>query len=363
MERGIACRDLREDPAETSMNRYATATASAFVLMGLLVQIFSSASRAVAEPTDKTIDDLLSETLPPPRDAGPTIGDPAPAMRATEAPASLAPVSIKWRVDNPFRFFADPADTEVHRATYRALSPDELRRPILSAERALAVRHEDGWAETMYRKTCWDTSHNRHVCPDKGDYMNPKSHGVVAVIDGIADKGVDCTWLTAPHGGDIPRGIAVKQPCTEPRSARCSLSKRPWRHRRGRRPRGGEHGDCRARHPGRRHGRQLRRRRGKPGCSRALFARARRRLRQSRRIERAGRLSSARRTMEEYRRQGLHRRQRALARSGLPPLALLLRAARRPRAGARGPAPCSDLCRLRLLGRRGHVGSLPSLQG
>jgi hypothetical protein len=198
------------------MNRYATAAASAFVLMALVVQIVSGASLAVAEPADKTIDDLLSETLPPPRDAGPTIGDPAPAMRATDAPASLAPVGIKWRVDNPFRFFADPTDTEVHRATYRALSPDELRRPILSAERALAARHEDGWAETMYRKTCWDTSQNRHVCPDKADYINPKSHGVVAVIEGITDKGVDCTWLTAPHGGDIPRGIAVKQPCTEP---------------------------------------------------------------------------------------------------------------------------------------------------
>jgi hypothetical protein len=202
------------------MNRYATAAASAFVLTGFVVLDFCGALTALAEPPGKTIDDLLSETVPgSPPAAGspgvePTVGDPAPAMRAADTPASL--VTIKWRVDNPFRFFADPADTEVHRATYRALSPNEMHRPILSAERELSARHEDGWAETMYRKTCWDTSQNRHVCPDKGDYMNPKSHEVVALIDGITDSGVDCTWLTAPHGGTTPRGIALKQPCTEP---------------------------------------------------------------------------------------------------------------------------------------------------
>jgi hypothetical protein len=69
----------------------------------------------------------------------------------------------------------------------------------------------------MYRKTCWDASKNRYVCPGNADYINPKSHMVAAEIEGIAEKGaVDCTWLTAPHGGSIPRGTAVKQPCSEP---------------------------------------------------------------------------------------------------------------------------------------------------
>ena len=35
----------------------------------------------------------------------------------------LAVPSITWRVENPFRFFTDAADTEVHRATYLALPP------------------------------------------------------------------------------------------------------------------------------------------------------------------------------------------------------------------------------------------------
>lgn len=30
---------------------------------------------------------------------------------------------LKWRVENPFRLFTDPADSEVHRATFEALSP------------------------------------------------------------------------------------------------------------------------------------------------------------------------------------------------------------------------------------------------
>ena len=47
---------------------------------------------------------------------------------APVAPKANAGPVIKWRVENPFRFFTDPADSEVHRATYRALSPDEKRK-------------------------------------------------------------------------------------------------------------------------------------------------------------------------------------------------------------------------------------------
>ncbi len=67
---------------------------------------------------------------------------------AIGAPANAEP-RLVWRVENPFRFFVDPADTEVHRATYLSLSEEERRSPVLSAERALAGRHPDGWAATM----------------------------------------------------------------------------------------------------------------------------------------------------------------------------------------------------------------------
>jgi len=137
----------------------------------------------------------------------------------TSASAQVAPLpvpSISWRVENPFRFFSDAADTEVHRATYLALPPeDRLQRPILAAEQALSLRHEDGWAETMFRNTCWDARQNRFDCRDGSDYMNPKSHRVVVRVTNIDEAaGLSCTWLTAPHGGKL-RGDVVTQPCSD----------------------------------------------------------------------------------------------------------------------------------------------------
>ena len=75
------------------------------------------------------------------------------------------------------------------------------------------------------------------------------------------------------------------------------------------------------------------------------------------------RLSGARRPLEADRRQGLHRGERALDRSGVPPLALFASVARGPAARHRGPAPRRDLRRRRLLGRGGHLRPVPALQG
>lgn len=137
----------------------------------------------------------------------------------TSALAQDAPLpvpSISWRVENAFRFFSDAADTEVHRATYLALPPeDRLQRPILAAEQALSQRHDDGWAETMFRNTCWDARQNRFDCRDGSDYMNPKSHRVSARAGNIDEAAhLGCTWLTAPHGGKL-RGDVVTQPCSD----------------------------------------------------------------------------------------------------------------------------------------------------
>jgi len=132
------------------------------------------------------------------------------------ARAETAP-QINWRVENPFRFFTDPADTQMHRATYLSLSRDERTQAVLSAERALGERHEEGWASSMYRKTCWDPAKNRHVCDTERDYINPESHMIIVEAAGI-DTGtsVDCTWLTAPRGGRQARGKAVVLPCSDP---------------------------------------------------------------------------------------------------------------------------------------------------
>ena len=126
--------------------------------------------------------------------------------------------AIEWRVENPFRLFVDHADTELHRATYAALSPDEQRRtPVLAAERELATRHPDGWAAALLGAVCWDANKNRYQCPDGGAFVFPKSHRVVAQVKGVADAGnVECTWRTAIKGTDSSRGDAITQRCDRP---------------------------------------------------------------------------------------------------------------------------------------------------
>ena len=55
------------------------------------------------------------------------------------AGAAAAEPQIVWQVENPFRFFLDPADTQVHRATWQSLSEAERAHPVQSAERALSA--------------------------------------------------------------------------------------------------------------------------------------------------------------------------------------------------------------------------------
>jgi lysophospholipase L1-like esterase len=122
---------------------------------------------------------------------------------------------VTWRLENPFRFFADPADTEAHRATFLALNSSERTTPVLSEERALQSRQSDGWAASIYRKTCW--TDNRFNCGAYDDYINPTSHGVIVKVAGVDDaRMLSCTWLTAPRDAAEPRGEAVTQPCSEP---------------------------------------------------------------------------------------------------------------------------------------------------
>jgi lysophospholipase L1-like esterase len=124
---------------------------------------------------------------------------------------------IEWRVENPFRFFTDPTDTQVHRATFLSLSDEEHETPVLSAERELSKKHADGWASIVLGRTCFDVQRHLYVCPDGTDYINPRSHSIIAELKGIPDAGlIDCTWLTAPYGPRAPRGQAVTRPCSEP---------------------------------------------------------------------------------------------------------------------------------------------------
>lgn len=136
----------------------------------------------------------------------------APTFRG----GALSP-KITWRVENPFRLFTDPADTEVHRATFAALSTTERRNPVLAAERALAARHREGWAASMVDQTCWDHRNNKHQCDNRPDYLSPQSHAVIVTLDGVADaSAIECAWSSVPHGDTSVASSSVLQPCDQP---------------------------------------------------------------------------------------------------------------------------------------------------
>ncbi|MGI9410233.1 MAG: hypothetical protein ACR2OV_09175, partial [Hyphomicrobiaceae bacterium] len=128
-----------------------------------------------------------------------------------------AQVKIVWRVENPFRLFADPVDTARHRATYDALSSREKAEPVLAIERQLAARHPDGWAAALSGQVCWDGTRNRYGCDaDDAEFTTPKSHRIDAQLQDLdALRDATCTWLTAPRGRERERGVAVTQPCTQ----------------------------------------------------------------------------------------------------------------------------------------------------
>ena len=65
------------------------------------------------------------------------------------AGAASAQPQIVWQVENPFRFFLDPADTHVHRATWQSLSEAERGQPVQSAERA-SERAPSRWLEHLH---------------------------------------------------------------------------------------------------------------------------------------------------------------------------------------------------------------------
>jgi hypothetical protein len=141
---------------------------------------------------------------------------PAPSLGIDDLVA-MASVEIDWRVENPFRFFSDPKDTERHREAYLALAPEQRRAaPVLAAEHALSRRHEGGWAETTYKNTCWTSARNRYVCANGDDYINPKQHRVVLSLRGVPEAAVDCRWITSPLGDGDGGESLITRPCGEP---------------------------------------------------------------------------------------------------------------------------------------------------
>ncbi len=215
----------------------------------------------------------------------------------------------------------------------------------------------------MFRDTCWDARTNRFVCKDGSNYINPTvaprrrcrsttstrrrpqlhvAHGA-ARRRRAARRGRDAAVQRARRASTYPIPPA-------PPSASRSADAR-WRAEKvvvrdllivGM-------GDSFA---------LGRRQSGRAG---ALLARALGRLRQAPgEVDLTG-YPGTHRSVEADRRQGVHRGERPLDRSGMPSLALFPPAARGPAARHRGSASRRDLRRRRLLGLGGHVRPVPAL--
>jgi hypothetical protein len=190
------------------MRRPLAAVAFALALAGVLVPAGPGFSQYVGG--------VPHSDPPMPAPIGPSIGEPSDPMTGPSAD-ELRSVAIDWKVENPFRFFSEPSDTEVHRASFLALDPEQQHgAPVLAAEHALARRHDAGWAETMYRNTCWSVANNRHVCPDKGDYINPDRHRVIVKLTGMPEATITCRWTTLAPDGETDSASSVTRPCGEP---------------------------------------------------------------------------------------------------------------------------------------------------
>lgn len=165
---------------------------------------------------------LWTATLGHAQSGGPGSVQSQPLPDPTVAPAAqpgsplIGEPEIQWRVENPFKLFTDSADTELHRAAFEALSEDERRTPVLSVERALAQRFPKGWAESLFRRTCWDPERNQFGCKSNPDYLNPKNHRVVVELKGVPPMQGRCEWRQTPLQGKrsaVPR--VVTAPCNE----------------------------------------------------------------------------------------------------------------------------------------------------
>ena len=124
---------------------------------------------------------------------------------------------IAWRLENPFRLFADARLTERHRLLYEKLSEAERLQPILSIERRLASQDGRGWARTAYQKTCWSGKDNAYAgCGSASDYIFPASHRVIVETADIGVLARSCSWIMTPEGsrGDL-KPVKTTGPCHE----------------------------------------------------------------------------------------------------------------------------------------------------
>ncbi len=123
-------------------------------------------------------------------------------------------LEISWRLENPFRLFADTEVTDIHRRVSREVG--YTSSPVLASERLLAARHPFGWAESSFRQTCWDLRRQSHTaCGSLRDFVFPKSHRIVARVSHASQARAMCIWRLERRVGQAWKGRAIRRPCHE----------------------------------------------------------------------------------------------------------------------------------------------------
>lgn len=152
-----------------------------------------------------------------PRDETPILLQPPAPAEMPQPDLGRAAPNIEWRLENPFRFFTDPADTARHEKVLAALEPVERANPIANSERALGSDYGRGWAERVSGSVCWDRERNRHICPGGERYLTPTSHRVVVRATGIPDADLlDCIWNVHARTRELQPATALRMPCHKP---------------------------------------------------------------------------------------------------------------------------------------------------
>jgi hypothetical protein len=125
-------------------------------------------------------------------------------------PATPAPATIEWRLENNFRLFKRAEDTRKLRDTYRALAAQTGRAPtVLEFEQHLAKATDGwGWSETLVDHVIQDACWYRRDA-ECSTYARPTSHRVEVRLPDHAGL---CTWQvggTPVAGAGSPCSIAV----------------------------------------------------------------------------------------------------------------------------------------------------------
>ncbi len=120
---------------------------------------------------------------------------------------------LSWRMENPFRLFYDPKDTEKFISAFRRAKELNPGSPILATERLLQQESDrDGWAASLFWKTCYgqeSDSFRHYNKKDRwrrkhcSDYVHPKAHNLLFELKGDNIDGT-CQWIVQKAATNEP---------------------------------------------------------------------------------------------------------------------------------------------------------------